>query len=57
MSMIIDFLTTNGVVDPEMLYSPPFTQLHFEGVSGVFNEAEAERIIKIIAEINHNAVA
>lgn len=56
-SMIIDFLTTNGVVDPEMLYSPPFTQLHFEGVSGVFNEAEAERIIKIIAEINHNAVA
>lgn len=56
-SMIIDFLSKNGVVDLEMLYSPPFTQFHYEGVSGVFNDADAKKIINIITGINHNAVA
>lgn len=56
-SLIIDFLTKNGVVNAEMLYEPPFTCFHLEGVSGIFDDAKAESIINILQRINKNAVA
>ncbi|WP_288363302.1 type I restriction-modification enzyme R subunit C-terminal domain-containing protein [uncultured Spongiibacter sp.] len=28
---IIDHLTHNGIIDPGMLYEPPFTAEHYEG--------------------------
>lgn len=56
-SLIIDFLTKNGVVNAEMLYEPPFTRFHLEGVSGIFDDTRAEEIISILQRINQNAVA
>ncbi|WP_418697733.1 DEAD/DEAH box helicase family protein [Bacteroides sp.] len=56
-SLIIDFLTKNGIVNAEMLYEPPFTRFHLEGVSGIFDDAKAEVIINILHRINQNAVA
>lgn len=56
-SLIINFLTKNGTVNAEMLYEPPFTRLHIEGVSGIFNDAKAETIINILNRINQNAIA
>lgn len=56
-SLIIDFLTKNGVVNAEMLYEPPFTRFHLEGVSGIFDDITAETIINILQKINQNAVA
>lgn len=56
-SLIINFLTKNGTVNAEMLYEPPFTRLHLEGVSGIFDDTRAETIINILNRINQNAIA
>lgn len=56
-SLIIDFLTKNGVVNADMLYEPPFTRFHIEGVSGIFDDTRADAIINILHKINQNAVA
>lgn len=48
---IIDYLTQNGVMDPELLYEPPFTDMHYEGLDGVFPD-EADNIISIVRSFN-----
>ena len=53
---VVDYLTHQGIMDPEQLYEPPFTDEHFEGIDGVFPN-EASNIVSIIREINGNAVA
>lgn len=46
---IIDHLTQNGVMDPGLLYEPPFTDLHFEGLDGVFPApTDADNIVSIV---------
>jgi type I restriction enzyme R subunit len=55
--MIIDRLTQQGVMDPGQLYEPPFTALHFEGLDGVFENADADDLVATITEINHRAAA
>jgi type I restriction enzyme R subunit len=54
---IISYLTQNGTMDPGLLYEPPFTDLHDEGLDGVFGDAGAPKIIHLLEEINHRAVA
>ncbi len=55
--MIVDRLTQQGVMDPGLLYEPPFTGLHYEGVDGLFGEGDAGQIISTIALINERAAA
>jgi type I restriction enzyme R subunit len=55
--MIIDRLTQQGVMDPGQLYEPPFTGLHFEGLDGVFADADAEDLVAMVSEINQRAAA
>lgn len=55
--MIIDRLTQRGVMDPGLLYEPPFTGLHYEGVDGLFSEGDAGQIISTITSINEQAAA
>ncbi|MBQ0759456.1 MAG: DEAD/DEAH box helicase family protein [Zhongshania sp.] len=52
---IIDHLTHNGVIDPGMLYEPPFTSAHQEGVDGVFANADVDRLFAVIEGVNENA--
>lgn len=49
---IIDYLTQNGVMDPGLLYEPPFTDLHHQGLDGVFEDEDAERIVAIVRSFN-----
>jgi type I restriction enzyme R subunit len=51
---IIDYLTQNGIMDPGMLYEPPFTDTHPEGLDGVFNDDEADNLVAIIRSFNEN---
>ena len=53
---IIDFLTKNGTIDKTMLFEPPFTHINDQGITGVFDDVQVGRIIKIIDEVNVNAV-
>lgn len=49
---IIDFLTQNGIMDPGLLYEPPFTDLHQGGLDGVFNDEDADAIVSIVQSFN-----
>ena len=52
---IIDFLTKNGTIEPKMLFESPFTNMHDNGVLGIFDDAQAGKIVRIIEGINGNA--
>lgn len=54
---IIKFLTTDGIIDPGMLFEDPFTRIDTDGVFGVFGEVNTQKIIHIIEQINQNAAA
>ena len=49
---IIDYLTQNGVMNPGLLYEPPFTDIHDEGLDGVFNDDEADEIVGLVRSFN-----
>ncbi len=49
---IIDFLTQQGTMEPHLLYEPPFTDLHSEGLDGLFQDEDADNIITIITSFN-----
>lgn len=53
---IIDHLTVNGIIEKTMLFEPPFTNLHDQGITGIFDEAQVVNIIRIIDMVNDNAV-
>ncbi len=57
MDMIINFFNVKGVIDPEMLFEPPFTDINTSGIMGVFDEATSSKIIELIQKINHTAEA
>jgi len=52
---IVDHLAQNGVLNPELLFEPPFTHSHHEGVSGVFPR-RADKVVEIVRQVNENAV-
>jgi type I restriction enzyme R subunit len=56
-NMIIDYLTKNGVMDVALLYQPPYTSYDSNGLSGVFSDNEAMKIVEILTEIKLNAAA
>lgn len=49
---IIDYLTQNGIMDPGLLYEPPYTDTHPEGLDGVFGDDEADNIVSIVRSFN-----
>jgi type I restriction enzyme R subunit len=53
---IIGYLSKNGVIDKEMLFKPPFTNLHDQGLLGVFDDVGATQVIKLIDGVNDNAL-
>jgi type I restriction enzyme R subunit len=54
---IIDYLTQNGVMEPEMLYKSPFTDYSPVGLDGIFDDREADGIVTILHQIWQNAAA
>lgn len=53
---IISFLAKNGTIDKMMLFEPPFTNINDQGITGVFDEVQVGKIVRIIDEVNENAV-
>jgi type I restriction enzyme, R subunit len=51
---IIDKFTVSGIVDPGMLFEPPFTDLNSGGVLGLFDEKTSTKIVSLIEGINQN---
>ena len=55
--MVIDYLTARGVMDPKLLYETPFTDFDSKGVDGVFNHADAVRLVQILREFEPRTAA
>lgn len=52
---IITFLTKNGTIDKKMLFEPPFTNVHDQGLFGVFDDADVVTVIHLLDRVNGNA--
>ena len=52
----IGYLSKNGIIDKEMQFKPPFTNMHDQGLLGVFDDAGATQVIKLIDGVNDNAL-
>jgi len=55
--LIINYMSMNGVIEPSRLFEAPFTDINSAGIEGLFEEETAVRIIRLIEEVNENAVA
>lgn len=55
--MIIDHLTMRGTLEASQLYEPPFNQIHYEGIDGVFADRDADKIFGVVEVFNQSAVA
>ena len=53
---IISYLTRNGMIDKGMLYDPPFTHIHDQGIAGVFDDIGENKVLQLIDGINQNAL-
>jgi len=56
-NMVIEHLTDLGVMDPELLYEPPFTDVAPTGPEQLFDEEKVTRLFTRIKAINDSAVA
>lgn len=56
-NMIIQYLSTNGVITSDKLFEPPFTDISNQGLLGVFNNQQAGEVVQLIESINQNAKA
>ncbi len=52
---IISYLSSNGTIDKAMLFEAPFTNIHHQGLFGVFDDAAASKVIKLLDGVNQNA--
>ncbi|MEJ7778676.1 MAG: DEAD/DEAH box helicase family protein [Daejeonella sp.] len=55
MDTLIDFFSVKGVINPDMLFNPPFTDINTSGITGVFDTQTATKIIYLIDQINLSA--
>lgn len=53
---IITYLTKNGTIERSILFEPPFTNINDMGLLGVFDNTYAQKILKIIDDVNKNAL-
>jgi type I restriction enzyme R subunit len=56
-NMVIEHLTDQGVMDPALLYEPPFTDVAPTGPDTLFGEEKVARLVTKIRAINDSAVA
>jgi type I restriction enzyme R subunit len=54
---IIDHLTQNGILKPDVLYDAPFTDLHDQGLEGLFDKDKVRSILSVVQKIADNANA
>jgi type I restriction enzyme R subunit len=57
LDLIIGHLTDRGVMDPKLLYEPPFTDFDRNGVEGVFEQADVVRVVEILRGIEPRLAA
>lgn len=54
-NLIVDELTSNGVVEPARLYEPPYTDLTARGPEALFSAEQVDNIVSILDAVKQNA--
>lgn len=54
-NLIVDELTSNGVVEPARLYEPPYTDLTARGPEALFSADQVDNIVSILDAVRANA--
>lgn len=54
-NQIVDHLVHNGMMEPNELFNSPFSDLHDQGVIGMFQD-DAKKVVSVLEAINGNAV-
>jgi type I restriction enzyme R subunit len=55
MDTLINFFSVKGIIEADMLFNPPFTDINTSGITGVFDMHTAGKIISMIDRINLSA--
>ncbi|MFZ2170398.1 MAG: type I restriction-modification enzyme R subunit C-terminal domain-containing protein, partial [Methylococcaceae bacterium] len=55
--LVVQYLTENGVMEPDSLYESPFTDINPLGPEGVFPSAKVDQMVQVLMEIRQRAVA
>jgi type I restriction enzyme R subunit len=53
---IIDFLSVKGIIDKQILFDVPFTEINHEGLTGIFSGEQAVKVINILDGISQTAI-
>lgn len=56
-NLIIDHLTQNGAMQPELLFESPYTDYDSGGLGGLFSDGDARRIVDTLNAVKVNALA
>jgi type I restriction enzyme R subunit len=56
LTLIVDYLTRNGVMAVTALYEPPFDGLHPQGLDGLFDPETGDNIVAFVRRVNDSAV-
>ncbi|MEN3793916.1 type I restriction-modification enzyme R subunit C-terminal domain-containing protein [Fulvimarina sp. MAC3] len=55
--LIVEHLTSEGVMDPGLLYESPFTDIAPHGPENVVDIRRTDRLFEVIGRLNDSAVA
>ncbi|WP_430972972.1 DEAD/DEAH box helicase family protein [Sunxiuqinia rutila] len=53
---IVTHFKINGILELHQLAQPPFTEINDNGIFGLFDDEDQDRIIRIVEDVNDNAV-
>ncbi len=53
---IVSHFKINGVLELQQLAHPPFTEINDKGIFGLFEDEDQDKIIRIVEDVNKNAV-
>lgn len=56
-NLIVDHLTEHGVMNPELLYESPFTDLNPQGPEAVFTSSQVDELVTLMGVVRGRAVA